>query len=112
LAAAFGDEPSFEARDIALGVRLDLVDPHVVDDHAIWGKIDEFPRAVVYERGVLLLHSSLPFRCLVARESNPMRFRLNTVSGGKESNGMRGCARRDVMWTVINARRDIRRCPL
>jgi hypothetical protein len=33
LAATFGDEPGFEAGDIAEGVWLDLVDPLIVDDH-------------------------------------------------------------------------------
>jgi hypothetical protein len=37
------------AVDIASGVGLDLVGPHVVNDHAVGGKVDEFPRAVVYE---------------------------------------------------------------
>jgi hypothetical protein len=36
---------------------------------------------------------------MVARESNPMRFPFNTISGGKESSVMMCCARRDVMWT-------------
>jgi hypothetical protein len=40
LAATFGDEPGFEAGDIAQCVRLDLVDPHVVDDHSSGGKVD------------------------------------------------------------------------
>jgi hypothetical protein len=60
LAAPFGDEPRFEAEDIANGIGLDVVDPHVVNDHAARGKVDEFPRAVVDEGGVLPLHSGLP----------------------------------------------------
>jgi hypothetical protein len=60
LAATFGDEPCFEAEDIAHGVRLDFVDQHDVDDHLSGGKVDEFPSAVVHEEGVLLLHAGLP----------------------------------------------------
>jgi hypothetical protein len=60
LAAAFGDDPCFEAGDIAHGVGFDFVDPHVAQDHAVKGKVDEFPRAVVYEGGVPLMHSGLP----------------------------------------------------
>jgi hypothetical protein len=54
LAAPFGNESRFEEGDIANGVRLDLANPHVVNDHAVKGKVDEFPRAVAYEGGVLL----------------------------------------------------------
>jgi hypothetical protein len=60
LDALFGDEPRFEAGDIANGVKLDLANPHDVNDHAVRGKVDKFPRGVVYEEGVLLLHSGLP----------------------------------------------------
>jgi hypothetical protein len=56
LAAPFGDEPGFEVGDIAYGVGLDLVDPHIVSDYTVRGKVDEFPRAVVYEGGVLMAH--------------------------------------------------------
>jgi hypothetical protein len=66
LAAPFGDEARVEAGDIANGVRLDFVDPHYVNDHAVKFKVDEFPRAVVYEGGVLLLHSGLPLGALGA----------------------------------------------
>jgi hypothetical protein len=38
LAAPFGDKSCFEAGDIAQGVRLDLVDPHVVDVHSAGGR--------------------------------------------------------------------------
>jgi hypothetical protein len=67
LAAIVGEESCFEAGDIAHGVRFYLVDLRVVDDHAVGLKIDEFPRAVVNEGGVLLLHCGLPFMCLGAR---------------------------------------------
>jgi hypothetical protein len=60
LVATVGDEPCFEARDIAHGVGFDLVGPHVVYNHAVGGKVDEFPSAVVHERGVLMLHGGLP----------------------------------------------------
>jgi hypothetical protein len=40
MAAAFGDETGIEAGDIALGIRLNLVHPHVIDDHAVWWKVD------------------------------------------------------------------------
>jgi hypothetical protein len=50
LAAPFGDEPCFAAGDVAGGVRLDFdEDPHVANDHATRGKVNEFPCAVVYE---------------------------------------------------------------
>jgi hypothetical protein len=49
LTAALGDDASFEARYGTLRVGLDLVDPHIVEDHAVGGDIDEFPRAVVHE---------------------------------------------------------------
>jgi hypothetical protein len=89
LAAPFGDEPGFDAGDIANGAGLDFVDPHVVDDHAVRGKIDELPCAVVHEGGVLLLHSGLPLGGLGAVQSNPVRFGFHTFSGGKESDGSR-----------------------
>jgi hypothetical protein len=60
LAATLGDEPGFEAGDIVESVLLDLVDPHNVDYNASGGKVDEFPSAVVHERGVLMLHGCLP----------------------------------------------------
>jgi hypothetical protein len=63
LAATFGDEPCFEARDIAHGVCVDIVDPHSIYDHAVGGKVDELPRAVVEEGGVLMVYSGLPTRC-------------------------------------------------
>jgi hypothetical protein len=40
---AIGNEPCFEAGDIANGVGLDLVDPHVVNDHAVGGKVRRVP---------------------------------------------------------------------
>jgi hypothetical protein len=89
LAAPFGDEPCFEAGDIASGVELDLVDPHIVNDHAVGGKFDEFPRAVVYEGGILLLHSGLQLGGLGAVQRSPVRFGFHTLSGGKESDGSR-----------------------
>jgi hypothetical protein len=55
LAAPFGDEARSEAGEIANGVGLDFVYPHVVNDHAVRGKVDEFPRAVVYEGRVLVI---------------------------------------------------------
>jgi hypothetical protein len=45
LAAAFGHEPGFEAGDITQCVKLYLVVPHVVDDHSVGWKVDEFPSA-------------------------------------------------------------------
>jgi hypothetical protein len=54
LAAPFGDESCFEAGDIAGGVGLDFVDPHVVNDHAARGKVDEFPSVVVDEGGIFI----------------------------------------------------------
>jgi hypothetical protein len=94
LAATFGDEPCFGAGDIAHGVRLDLVDPHYVDDLAVGGKVDEFPSAVVHERGVLLLHGGFPIWGLGAGESSAAGFRFHTISGGKESDcGRRGSGR-------------------
>jgi hypothetical protein len=74
LAAPFGDEPCFEAGDIAGGVGLDLVDPHVVNDHAVRGKVNEFPCAVVYEGGILLLQSGLPLGGHGLVQRNPVRF--------------------------------------
>jgi hypothetical protein len=79
LAAPFGDEPRFEAGDIANGVGLDFVDPHVVNDHATKGEVDEFPRAVVYEGGVLMLHNGLPLGGLGAVRSSMVRFRFHTL---------------------------------
>jgi hypothetical protein len=62
LAAPIGDDPCFEAGDIAGSVALDFVDLHVVNDHATRGKVNEFPCAVVYEGGILMLHRGLPLR--------------------------------------------------
>jgi hypothetical protein len=41
LAAPFGDEPRIEAEDVTGGVGLDFVNPHVVNDHATRGKVNE-----------------------------------------------------------------------
>jgi hypothetical protein len=89
LDAPFGDEPCFEAGDIANGVGLDFVDPHDVNDHAVRGKVNEFPRPVVYEGRVLLLHSGLPLGGLGVVQSSSVRFGFHTLSGGKESDGSR-----------------------
>jgi hypothetical protein len=90
LVAPLGDEPRFEAGDIANGVGLDLVDPHIVNDHyAVRGKVDEFTRAVVYEGGVLLLHSVLPLGGLGVVQSSPVRFWFHALSGGHEGGGSR-----------------------
>jgi hypothetical protein len=89
LVAPFGDEPCFEAEDIACGVGLDFVDPHDVNDNVARGKVDEFPRAVVYAGGILLLHSGLLMRGLGAVQRSPVRFGFHTFSGGKESDGNR-----------------------
>jgi hypothetical protein len=89
LTAPFGDEPCFEAGDIASGVGLDLVDPYVVNDHAVGGKFDEFSRAVVYEGGILLLLSGLPLGGMGVVQRSPVRFGFHTLSGGKESDGSR-----------------------
>jgi hypothetical protein len=89
LATPFGDEPRFKAGDIANGVGLDLVNPHVDNDHAVTRKVDEFARAVVYEGGVLLLHSGLPLGGMGAVHSSPIRFWFHTLSGGQESDGSR-----------------------
>jgi hypothetical protein len=89
LAAPFGYEPGFKAGDIANGVGFDFADPHDVNDHAVGRKVDEFPSGVVYEGGVLLLHSGLPLEGMGAVQSSPVRFRFHTLSGGKESDGMR-----------------------
>jgi hypothetical protein len=94
-----GDEPRFEAGDIAHGVGLDFVDSHVVDDHVVGGKVDEFPRAVVNEGGVLLMRSGLPFWCLGVGESSPVRLRFSTLSGGKENKGVRYRADWYMEWT-------------
>jgi hypothetical protein len=75
LATPFGDELRFEAGDVAGGIRLDFVDPHVVNDHPTSGKVNEFPRAVVYEGGILLLHSGLPLGGLGAFQRSLVRFR-------------------------------------
>jgi hypothetical protein len=99
LAATFGYEPCFEAGDIAHGIRLDFVDPHLVDDHSSGGKVDEFPCAVVHEGGLHMLRSGLLAWYLGARESSPVDFLFHTVAGGKESDGGRRCARWDVVWT-------------
>jgi hypothetical protein len=74
LAAPFGDEPCFEAGDISGGVELDYVYPHVVNDHAARGKVDELLRAVVHEVGILLRLSGLPLGGLGAVQSNPVRM--------------------------------------
>jgi hypothetical protein len=92
LAAPFGDEPCLEAGDIASGFGLDFVDLHVVNNHAVWGRVDTFPRAVVCEGGILMLHSGLPLGVLGAVQRNPVRFGFHTLSGGKESDGSRRCA--------------------
>jgi hypothetical protein len=89
LAAPFGDVPRFEAGDIANGVGLDFVDPHVVNDHAVRGKVNEFPRAVVYEGRVLMLHSGLPLGGMSVVQSSPVQFRFHSLSGGHESDDNR-----------------------
>jgi hypothetical protein len=83
-AASFGDEPCFEAGDIANGVGFDFVDPHAFNNHAAMEKVDEFPRAVVYEGGVLPLRSGLPLGGMGVVKGSPVRFRFHTLSGGGE----------------------------
>jgi hypothetical protein len=39
LLATFGDEAGFKAKYGTLRVGLDIVDPHVVDDHAVGGRL-------------------------------------------------------------------------
>jgi hypothetical protein len=97
MAATFGDEPYFEAGDIAQGIILDLVDPHAIDDHPSGGKVEEFPSAVVHARGVLLLHGGLLIHGLGAGESSAVGFGFHTVAGGKESDCGRRRYSRDVM---------------
>ena len=46
LTAPLGDEPRFEAGDVAGCIRLDFEDPHVVNDHAAWGEVHKVPRAI------------------------------------------------------------------
>jgi hypothetical protein len=86
LAASFGDESCFEAGDIANDVGLDFVDPYVVNDHVVRGKIDEFPRAVVYEGGVLM-HRGLPLGGMGVVHGSPILYGFHTLSGGEESDG-------------------------
>jgi hypothetical protein len=84
----FSDELHFEAGEIANGVGLDLVNPRDVNNHAVRGKVDECPRAVVLEGGVLLLHNGLPQGGgLGIIYRSPVRFWFHTLSGGQESDG-------------------------
>jgi hypothetical protein len=102
LAASFGDEPAeprFEAGDVTGGVGHDFVNPHVVNDHATRGKVNEFPCAVVYEGEILMLHSGLPLGGLNAVQGSPVRFRFHTLPGGHEGDGTRRCAGRCVRGT-------------
>jgi phage head maturation protease len=46
-----------------------------------------------------MLHSGLPLGGLGVGQSIPVRFRFNTLKGGKESNGGKGCAGWSVVWT-------------
>jgi hypothetical protein len=84
--AALGDETSFESRDVTLRVGLDLVNPHVVDDHTVGGEISYVPRAVVHKGVILMLHRCLSLLCLHTREGNTVRRGLDTYSGGQQSN--------------------------
>jgi hypothetical protein len=54
--ATLGHEAGLVARNFTLNVRLDIVHPHDVDDRAICGEMDEFPRVIVREGAVLSLH--------------------------------------------------------
>ena len=101
--APFGDEPRFEAGDVTGGVRLNFVDPHVVNYHATRGKVNEFPSAVVHEGGVLLLHSGLPLGGLGAVQGSSVRFWFHTLPGGQEGDGSRQCAGRCVRGTSDKA---------
>jgi hypothetical protein len=66
LTAVFGHKAGFKTGDTIHNVGLYLLHPHVIDDRAVWGKFDRFPRTIDHEGGVLLLQRGLPFRCLIA----------------------------------------------
>jgi hypothetical protein len=82
LTTSFSDSTGFQERDSTLRVGLDIVGPHAIDDHAVGGEIDKFPRAVVHMGVVLLLHPSVPILCLRIREGSTVRRGLDTVCGG------------------------------
>jgi hypothetical protein len=62
-------------------VRLDLADSHVVNDRAIGGEVNEFPRAIDHEGVILMLHCSLLVRGLSTNESGTVRGRFDAVLG-------------------------------
>jgi hypothetical protein len=81
LTTPLGHEADFYAGDFTICVGLDFIDPHDVDDHVVEGEINEFPRAIIHEGGVLMLHRSLPFLRLFGGEGNTVCLRLDAVSG-------------------------------
>ena len=107
LTAPLGDEPRFEAGDVAGCIRLDFEDPHAVDDHAAWGEVHKVPRAVADEGGILLLHSGLPLGGLGAVQRSSVGFWFHTLSGGEEGDGSRGRAGRCV-WGTSDKVGDVR----
>jgi hypothetical protein len=56
LTATLGHEVGFVPRDFTTRVRIDLVDPHVVNDRAAGVEVNEFLRAIAHEGVILLLH--------------------------------------------------------
>jgi hypothetical protein len=76
LTTTLGREAGLEAGDFTPRLSLDLVDSHVVDDHATGGKFDEFQWGIGHEGGLLLLHRGLIFLRLMAGEGSTINLSL------------------------------------
>jgi hypothetical protein len=102
LAASLGHEPSLKARNFSLGVRLNLLDPHVVNDRTVGWEVSKFPRAIVHEGVILVLHGSLPVRGLGAGEGDTVRGRFDAVPRRHEGNVRQRRTRRGMRGLVMS----------
>jgi hypothetical protein len=60
MTTSLGHEASLTARYFALHAQLDLVDPRYVNDRAVDGEGNKFPRAIVRKGVILIMHFGLP----------------------------------------------------
>jgi hypothetical protein len=96
LAASFGHEASLIETCFTLCVQLNLEDTHGFNDRTVGGEVNKFPRAIVHEGVIIMLHCSLPVRSLSACEGGTVRGRLYAVRGRYEGNVRRRRTRREM----------------
>jgi hypothetical protein len=83
--AALGNESGLKARDVSKVVRIDLVDPHAINDATTMGEIDQRPYVIGLQGVELLLHGRVPLRGVGAATRVREGGRFGIVFGGRES---------------------------